>query len=68
MIGWIARILMSLAAFVTAWFVARDAPNFGLIQVIVSMFLVILLIGGAAFWPFLVSLIRNRRGPRRPGG
>src|SRR3546814_9245485 len=42
--------LLSASAFVTAWFVAREAPNFGLVQVIVAMVLVILLIAAASFW------------------
>lgn len=61
MIGWIARVLLSASAFVTAWFVAREAPNFGLVQVSLAMVPVILLIAAASFWSSLVALFRSRR-------
>ena len=41
MINWIIRIVMFLAGIVTAWFVARDAGNFGVIQMAVSLLLII---------------------------
>ena len=36
-----------------AWFVAKDAPNFGVVQMIVAMLLIVAFVGLAAFWPAL---------------
>jgi hypothetical protein len=32
MVAWIARGLLIAGGGVTSWFVAKDAPNFGLVQ------------------------------------
>jgi len=48
--AWIARLLLMLAAPITALFVARDALNFGLIQTFVAMIMVTGLVAVAAFW------------------
>ncbi|AND89905.1 hypothetical protein ACVI1J_008928 [Bradyrhizobium diazoefficiens] len=45
MLGWIVRVLFTIAAPITALFVSRDALNFGLIQTIVTMLLVTALVG-----------------------
>ncbi|MDH6256477.1 hypothetical protein [Bradyrhizobium sp. BR13661] len=45
MLGWIVRILFTIAAPITALFVSRDALNFGLIQTIVTMLLVTAIVG-----------------------
>ena len=45
MLGWIVRIILVIAAPITALFVARDALNFGLIQTFVAMLLVTALVG-----------------------
>src|ERR671918_60108 len=36
MIGWIVRMTLSIAGVITGWFVAREATNFGLIQMVVA--------------------------------
>ncbi|AWM85573.1 hypothetical protein [Microvirga sp. 17 mud 1-3] len=51
MVSWVARILMIVAGVVTGWVVAADAPNFGIIQVIVALFMVTLIVAVLAFWP-----------------
>jgi len=45
---WIIRILFAIAAFVTAFFVERDALNFGVMQTLVAVILVTVLVGAAA--------------------
>jgi hypothetical protein len=50
MLGWIVRILFILAAPIAAFFVSRDALNFGIVQTFVAMFLVIGLLGLVAAW------------------
>jgi hypothetical protein len=55
MLGWIVRILFILAAPIAALLVSRDELNFGLVQTFVAMFLLIGLIGLAAW---------SARGPR----
>jgi len=59
MLGWLVRILLALAAPITALFVARDALNFGLIQTIVTVLLVTALV-----WLIAVYAERGRRAPR----
>ncbi|MEH2481281.1 hypothetical protein V1282_004638 [Nitrobacteraceae bacterium AZCC 2146] len=52
----IARILLLLAAPIAALFVARDALNFGVVQMVVATILFTAMVAAAAFWP--------RRRPR----
>ena len=51
MISWIVRLLMIAAGAVTGWVVAEDAPNFGIIQVMVALLLLTLIVAVLAFWP-----------------
>jgi hypothetical protein len=49
--AWIARILLYIAAPITALFIARDALNFGVFQMMVTTVLIAALVCVAAFWP-----------------
>lgn len=49
--AWIVRILLYIAAPITALFVARDALNFGVFQMMVTTVLIVALVAVAAFWP-----------------
>lgn len=49
--AWIVRILLYMAAPIAALFVARDALNFGVFQMIVATVLIAALVCVAAFWP-----------------
>jgi hypothetical protein len=51
MISWIVRVLMIAAGAVTGWLVAEDAPNFGVIQMMVTLVLLTLIVAVLAFWP-----------------
>ncbi len=49
--AWIVRLLLIAAGSVTSWFVAEDAPNFGVIQGMVCIVLIVLVVFVLAFWP-----------------
>ena len=51
MLGWVARGLLIAAGFLASWFVARDAPQFGLVQMAVALLLLVLVVWVLAFWP-----------------
>lgn len=51
MLSWVARGLLIAAGVVTGWFVAKDAPNFGVIQMMVALLLITLIVAIIAFWP-----------------
>ena len=51
MLGWAVRGLLIVAGFVTSWFVAKDTPRFGLMQMAVALMLVVLVVFVLAFWP-----------------
>jgi hypothetical protein len=61
MIGWIVRIVMAIAGAITGWFVARDAQNFDLMQMVVGILLITFFIAVAAFWPYLWARLRTAR-------
>ena len=61
MIAWIARWLLLAAGFVTSWFVAKDEPNFGVIQMGVGLLLLALVIFVIAFWPSSWTAKLNRQ-------
>lgn len=47
----IVRFFLVLAAPITAFFVSRDALNFGVVQVMVAVALFVILVAALAFWP-----------------
>lgn len=51
MISWAVRLLLIAAGTVTSWFVAKDAPGFGVIQMMVATLLLALVVAVIAFWP-----------------
>jgi hypothetical protein len=51
MLGWVARGLLIVAGFVVSWFVAKDAPQFGVMQMAVALILFIFIAAVLAFWP-----------------
>lgn len=58
MLSWIVRILFILAAPITALLVSRDALNFGLIQTMVAIVLIVGFVALGAVWT-----ARGRRTP-----
>ena len=65
MVAWIARILLGLAAPITGWFVAKDSPNFGVVQMMVATLVLAFLCFIFAFWPERWSHFVNRIGKSR---
>ncbi len=47
MLNWLVRLLMICAAGIAGWFVARDAPNFSLVQLSVLLVLMAIVIAAA---------------------
>ncbi|WP_020186176.1 hypothetical protein [Methylopila sp. 73B] len=58
MLGWFVRLSLALASWVTALFVARDAVNFGIVNVFVAILLLALGIGFLAFWPMIREIFK----------
>lgn len=57
MITLIARVALAAGGLVAGWFVARNAPNFNVIQGIAAMLIIAAVVAAAALWPAL-----RRRG------
>jgi hypothetical protein len=49
MVGLIARLVLLVAASVTSWFVAKDAVNFGAVQMTVAVLLFAIFVFVLAF-------------------
>ena len=54
------RGFLIAAGFVTSRFVAKDAPQFGIMQMAVVLILVVVIVAVLAFWPERWSHILNR--------
>jgi hypothetical protein len=65
MLGWFVRLSLALASWVTALFVARDAVNFGIVNVFVAILLMALGVGFLAFWPMTRNACRFYLGNLR---
>jgi len=50
-----------LAAIIAGWFVAEEAPNFGVVQMVVAVFLIAALVALAAFWEAVMERLRERK-------
>lgn len=61
MVNLLLRPVMFLAAAIAGWFVAEDAVNFDVIQMVVALFLITILVAVAAFWETLSDWYMNRK-------
>ncbi|MBS0249817.1 MAG: hypothetical protein JSR78_01995 [Proteobacteria bacterium] len=61
MVNLLLRPLMFLAAAIAGWFVAEDAVNFDVIQMVVALFLITIVLAVAAFWETLSDRYENRK-------
>ncbi|WP_271169481.1 hypothetical protein [Hansschlegelia plantiphila] len=63
MLGWFVRLSLGLASLITGLFVAKDAVNFGIVNVMVAVLLLTAVISVLAFWPMIstgaMSAYRN---------
>jgi hypothetical protein len=55
------RPIMFLAAIIAGWFVASDAVNFTIIQMVVSLFLIAIIVAIAAFWETLSDWYASKK-------
>lgn len=62
MLNILVRLLLVIAAFITSIFVARDALNFEIIQMVVGILLFTLIIFFIAFWPMIKNFIAAIKG------
>jgi hypothetical protein len=60
MLSWIFRGFLIVVGFVASWFVAKDAPQFGVMQMAVALILLVLVVTVLAFWPERWTHILNR--------
>jgi uncharacterized membrane protein YeaQ/YmgE (transglycosylase-associated protein family) len=60
MLGWVVRGFLIVAGFVASWFMAKDAPQFGLLQMAVAIFLFVLAVWVLAFWPERCTHVLSR--------
>jgi hypothetical protein len=51
---------MLAAGVVTSWFVAKDAPIFGVAQMMVALLLLTFIVAVVAFWPRRWTIALNR--------
>lgn len=61
MVNLLLRPIMFLAAAIAGWFVAEDAVNFNVIQMVVALFLITIVVAVAAYWETLSEWYANRK-------
>jgi len=61
MLNLIIRPIMILAAFIASYFVARNAANFTIVQMVVALLLITGFVAVAAFWEFLADRLNAKR-------
>jgi MFS family permease len=60
------RPIMFLSAAIAAFFVARDAPNFTIIQMVVGLLLIVALVAIGPFWETLSDRFGRKGNSREP--
>ncbi len=66
MLNFLVRPIMFLSALIAAVFVARDAPNFTVIQMVVGLLLIVTLVGIGACWETFSARFRRNGKSREP--
>ena len=61
MLNWAIRLVMVISAFVAGLFVARDATNFHIVQMVVALFVITLIVAISAYLEVLLDRFRNRK-------
>jgi hypothetical protein len=61
MVNLLLRPIMLLAAAIAGWFVAEDAVNFDIIQMVVALFLITIVVAIAAFWETLSEWLSSKK-------
>lgn len=57
MIGWLVRLIFIPAGVIAGWFVAKDAPNFSAVQLVVGLLLLFFIV----FVMIVASYIESAR-------
>ena len=65
MLNWILRPIMVIAAVIAGWFVARDAVNFSIVQMVVGLLLITALVAVAACWEMIADWFKSRKNVQR---
>jgi hypothetical protein len=65
MLNWILRPVMVIAAVIAGWFVARDAVNFNVIQMVVGLLLITVLVALGACWEMIADRLKDKKSVRR---
>ena len=66
MLNLLVRPIMFLSALIAAVFVARDAPNFTIIQMVVGLLLIVALVGIGACCETIAARFRRDGKSRKP--
>ena len=61
MFNWILRGILIVAGVVASWFVTRDSPQFGVMQMAVVLLLIVFIVGILAFWPRFAGMLNRVR-------
>jgi hypothetical protein len=59
MFAWLLRLILIPAGIIASWFVAKDAPNFGIVQSMVALFLIVFVVA-------VIALTRDNGDAQRP--
>lgn len=60
MIQWIVRLLLAVSSIIAGWFVAQDALNFAIVQMVVAVLLFTCVVLAVAFWPDIKKIYHSR--------
>jgi hypothetical protein len=60
MVSWFARGLLIAAGLVTSWFMTKDSPRFGVMEMAVATLLLVFIVAVLAFRPAWWTHILNR--------
>jgi hypothetical protein len=60
-LNWLIRPIFLLAAVIAGWFVAEDAANFGIVQMVIAILLITALVALAAFWESVLEWMKERK-------
>ena len=61
MINWVIRLVMVTSAFIAGLFVARDATNFHIIQMVVALLVITVIVAVSAYLEGLAGRFRERK-------
>lgn len=64
MLSWLVRLILLFSGMIAGWIIARDAPNFGVVQAMTALLLIALSAFVLAIWPARWTHIINRAGGR----